>query len=86
MLLASQACASAPPHGAIDRDGAVVIARRQVSWEPFEIAAVQARSNGRRIWRVTMKGRLPGQPRLLFETAIIEIDARTGDVVSAAKT
>lgn len=86
VLVAVQACASAPPRQTIDRDRAVAIARRQVPWQPFDITARQLAVDGRLIWRVTLKGRLPGQPPLLFETAIVEIDAKTGEVSSVAKT
>lgn len=79
------ACASAPP-GTITRERAIEIARAQVKWEPFETSATRASSNGRSVWRVRLKGRLPGQPPELFETATFEIDAKTGAIVSAAKT
>ena len=86
LLAAAIGCASAAPRAGIGRDRAIAIARTRVSWTPFDVAAVQTTSNGRQIWRVTLKGRLPGQPPLLFETAVVEIDAGTGEVVSVSKT
>lgn len=79
-------CATAARPGEIARDRAIAIARAQVRWEPFESMAVRARVAGRSIWRVTLKGRLPGQPAELFETSIVEIDAATGVIVRIAKT
>lgn len=84
LLLAG--CATAARPGEIARDRAIEIGRAQVRWVPFESTAVKARVAGRSIWRVTMKGRLPGQPPELFETSIVEIDALTGAIVRIAKT
>ena len=79
-------CASAARPAEITHDRAVTIARAQVRWVPFESAAVNAHASGRKIWRVTLKGRLPGQPPELFETAVVDIDAVSGAVVRIAKT
>ena len=86
VLALAWSCASAPTAQEITRDRAIAIARSQVRWQPFESVAVKGTSSGRRIWRVTLKGRLPDQPPLLFETTVVEIDALTGAVVSVAKT
>jgi hypothetical protein len=80
------ACASAPASREIARDRAITIARTQVTWQPFDVSATRTSSNGRRVWKVTLKGRLPGQPPMLFETAIVEIDAVTGAIVSVGRT
>ena len=85
-VLLTLGCASAPQTSELARDRAVALARAQVSFEPFEINARRTRTNGRAVWRVEMKGRLPGQPPLLFETAVVEIDAVSGGVVSVART
>lgn len=79
-------CASAARPAEITRERAIEIARSHVRWEPFESTAVPARTSGRSVWRVTLKGRLRGQPPPLFETAVIEIDAATGAVVRIEKT
>lgn len=71
---------------AISRERAIEIARQHVSFQPDSIEAERATSGARPVWRVTLRGRLPGQPPGLFETAIIEIDRRSGEVVSIART
>lgn len=70
----------------ITRERAIEIARKDLTFPPDSIEAVQAKSDlgGRPVWRVTFKGRLPDSPPLLFETRIFEIDVRTGEIVSAA--
>jgi len=70
----------------ISRDKAIEIARQQVSFQPDNIDAERTTSNARAVWRVTLKGRLPGQPPGLFETAIVEIDRVSSAVVSVART
>ena len=86
LLAAVLAGCARPPAGEIGRDRAVAIARSQVSFQPSNIDAVKASVAGRPIWRVTIRGRLPGQPAELFETRIIEIDRVTGAIVSVART
>ncbi len=86
LLLAAMGCASAAPRAGTTRERAIAIAQTQVKWTPFDVTAVQATSNGRPVWRVTLKGRLPGQPPLLFETAIVEVDVGTGAIVAVSKT
>jgi len=86
LLAAVLAGCTRPPVGEIGRDRAVAIARSQVSFQPSNIDAVKASVAGRPIWRVTIRGRLPGQPAELFETRIIEIDRVTGAIVSVART
>jgi hypothetical protein len=85
-LMTAAACASSPPVEAIARERAIAIAEQQVRWQPFDVQATRLTAGGRSVWRVTLKGRLPGQPPLLFETAVVEVDAKTGDVLSVAKT
>jgi hypothetical protein len=86
LVVATIACASSAHRTYITRDRAVAIARAQVKWAPFDVRASRAASSGRQIWRITLKGRLPGQPPLLFETVTVELDAGTGDLVSVSKT
>jgi hypothetical protein len=82
-----------PPHdrlrtsGADDRGDtrASAIAKEQVRFEPFEANARRMRTNGRRVWRVVLKAGCQDSRRMLFETAVVEIDAVTGGVVSVAK-
>jgi hypothetical protein len=70
----------------ISSDRAIEIARPLVSFTPDTIDAVRATVAGLPVWRVTFKGRLPGQPPGLFETAIVEVDRVNGEVVSVART
>jgi hypothetical protein len=69
----------------LTRDRAIEIARSHVSFTPDTIDAMQATSGTRNVWRVTFRGRLPGQPPGLFETAIVEIDRLTGEIVSLSR-
>jgi hypothetical protein len=70
----------------ITRERAVDIARSQVTFTPSSVEAVKASAAGHRVWRVTIRGRLPGQPPELFETRIFEIDRITGAIVSVARS
>ncbi len=69
----------------IGRERAIGIARAHVSFQPDSIDAQPATSGSRPVWRVTFRGRLPGQPPGLFETAVIDVDRRSGEVVSIAR-
>jgi hypothetical protein len=80
-------CPAGPVASEISREQAIEIARHEVPFEPDFVRAEQATTDGQRaVWRVTFRGRLPGQPPGLFETMIVEVDARTGDIVSLART
>jgi len=57
-----------------------------VSFTPDTTDAELTTASGVRVWRVTFRGRLPGQPPGLFETAIVDVDARSGTVVSVGRT
>ena len=72
------ACAHQARTTELTRDRAIAIARAQVQFEPFDVTARRIRTAGRAVWRVVLKGRLPGQPPMLFESAVVEIDAVTG--------
>jgi hypothetical protein len=72
--------------GGITRERAIEIARSQVTFAVASVDAAAASVRGRPVWRVTLRGRLPGQPPELFETRIVEIDRRSGAVISVART
>jgi len=76
-------------HGAtateITREHAIEIARREVSFQPDRVDAVRAMSGVTPVWRVTLRGRLPGQRPPLFETVLVAVHRRTGAVVSIAR-
>jgi peptidase YpeB-like protein len=83
-LLALGSCLQRPP-AEISRERAVEIARSQVTFPVTSIDAVKASANGQPIWRVTVRGRLPDQPPLLFETRVFEIERRTGQIVAVSR-
>ena len=80
------ACPGPASVSEISRERAIEIAQPHVSFQPESVEAERVTSAGRAVWRVTFRGRLPGQPPGLFETAIIEVDRRSGEVVSIART
>jgi hypothetical protein len=86
ILLLPLACLQPATTAEISRDRAIAIAQQQVTFQPTRVDAVKAASGGRPIWRVTFQGRLPGQPPGLFETRIVEIDRRSGAVISTSRT
>ena len=85
VLAVTFACAH-PSDVEISRDRAIEIARPQITFQPDSTDAVRTTSNGRPVWRVTFRGRLPGQPPGLFETAIVDVDRLNGEIISVART
>ena len=85
IVLLGEACAGSAT-AEISQQRAVEIARSQVPFTISTVNAVKASAAGRPIWRVTLRGRLPGQPPELFETRIVEIDRVTGAIISVART
>jgi uncharacterized membrane protein YkoI len=86
LLLLAVTCPAVPADARVTREQAIEIARKEVSFQPDTVEAALDRSGERPVWRVTFRGRLPGQPPGLFETRIVEVDAESGDVVSIART
>ncbi len=86
LALFALACPAGPVEYEITRDRAIEIARQEVSFEPESVEAELSTSDAGAVWRVTFRGRLPGQPPGLFETMIVEVDADSGEVVSIART
>lgn len=86
VLMSVAATCAGPSSNEITRERAIEIARSQLSFSPDTIDATRTASAGRNIWRVTFRGRLPGQPPGLFETLIVEVDRITGEIVSIART
>jgi hypothetical protein len=84
-VVASLAATCGPSRAEISRERAVTIARSQASFVPDSIDAQRLTSSGIPVWRVTLRGRLPGQPPPLFETVIVEVDAGSGSIVSIAR-
>jgi hypothetical protein len=79
-------CIHLPHVREISRQRAIEIARPHVPFTPDRIGATRTMTGGRAIWRVTFRGRLPGQPALLFETMVVEIDRHSGEIVSIARS
>ena len=86
VALVALTCPAGPVEQQITRDQAIEIARQEVSFEPESVEAERSTSDAQAVWRVTFRGRLPGQPPGLFETVIVEIDSESGEVVSVART
>ena len=84
-LLLGTACVQRPQVGEITRERAIELARQQITFSPDRIDALKTTSDERPVWRVTLRGRLPGQPPGLFETLMVELDRRTGEIVSVAR-
>jgi uncharacterized membrane protein YkoI len=82
----SVAATCGPPRTTISRERAITIASSQISFSPDSVEAQLTTTGGASVWRVTFRGRLPGQPPPLFETVIVEIDAQSGRIVSVART
>ena len=68
----------------ITRERAIEIAQKEVQWKADTVNAERARSQGRDVWRVTFQRRLPDAPPGLFDTHIVEIDVRTGEIVTVS--
>ena len=85
LALMAVTCPAGPVESQVTREQAIEIARQEVSFEPDSVEAVLSTSEVP-VWRVTFRGRLPGQPSGLFETIIVEVDATSGEVVSIART
>ena len=86
IALVAVTCPAGPVESHVTRAQAIEIARQEVSFEPESTDAVFTTSDERDVWRVTFRGRLPGQPPGLFETMVVEVDADSGEVVSIART
>ena len=85
-LALAAACIRPSQGHEISRARAVEIARPHVPFQADRVKAERARSDARLVWRVTFRGRLPGQPPGLFETVIVEVDRRSGEVVSIERS
>ena len=86
VALVALTCPGGPAESEITQDQAIEIARQEVSFEPESVEAERSTSDARAVWRVTFRGRLPGQSPGLFETLIVEVDSDTGEVVSVGRT
>ena len=83
--LLSTSCRSTPPHQEMPRARAIEIAQREINFEPATTDVRRTSSGGCPVWRIEFRGRLPGQPPMLFESRIVEIDRITGEIVSVTR-
>ena len=74
-------CPGAAPQPQVDEEQAVAVARRQVLFEPEAVEAEMDADASPPVWRVTLRGRLPGASLFAFEEATVTVDAVTGDVI-----
>ena len=86
ILVALAIACTGPSDAEISRERAIEIARGRISFQPDTTEATRTTSNNRPVWRVTFRGRLPGQPPGLFETAVVDVDRSNGEIVSVART
>ena len=79
--LVALGCPDGVPEPQVGEEQAVAVARRQVLFEPESIEAEMTAGENPPVWRVTLRGRLPGQSVFEFEEATVTVDAVSGDVV-----
>ena len=84
-VLTALGCRSTPAGVEITRERAIEIARADLRFTPTSIHARKAVSGRRPVWRVEFRGRLPGQPPMLFETRTVEVDRANGAIVSVTR-
>ena len=83
--LAALGCPGGVPEPQVGEQQAVAVARRQVLFEAENIEAELAAAAHPPVWRVTLRGRLPGQSVFEFEEATVTVDAVTGDVIDVGR-
>ena len=81
LAIMALSCPSGVVAPQVTEEQAVNIAKRQVLFEPEAIDAEMSPDEAQSIWRVTMRGRLPGQSVFEFESATVVVDAHSGDVL-----
>ena len=74
-----------PAEPQVTETQALDAARRQAPFEPEAAEAELVAGGDPPVWRVTLRGRLPGGSVFQFEEAVVTIDARTGDVVGVER-
>lgn len=93
LLAAVLACAQADrgPEAAdgspeLGRQEAVDRAREYVDFEVRSVDAEKSMDQGRPVWRITFRGRPPGEGNAMGEVVIVVLDRRTGELVSLAQS
>ena len=84
-VLAALGCPGGPPQPQVGEEQALAVAGRQVLFEPESVEAALDAEADPPVWRVTLRGRLPGQSVFEFEEAVVTIDAVSGDVIGVGQ-
>ena len=86
LALLALACASGAKDQEISRERAIEIARQHLTFEAKSVEAVQATEQGRPVWRVTFRGQEIGPAHEIGEVLIVDIDRKSGELVTIAIT
>lgn len=80
-------CGEPPRDVEITADRAIEIAKAQATFPVDTVRAERATEQGRPVWRVTLRGR-PASPDMpeIRPILIVDVDRRTGDIVSIARS
>ena len=81
LALVALSCPAGVVEPQVSEEQAVDIARRQVLFEVEAVDAEMTADADPPVWRVTLRGRLPGRSVFDFEEATVTVDAVTGDVI-----
>jgi predicted small secreted protein len=83
VLMMLAACASRGGGEEISQERAIELARKHLTFEAKKVEAVQTTDQKRPVWKVTFRGAEPG-PDHMGEVLIVNIDRKTGEMVSIA--
>lgn len=70
----------------IGEEEAVETAREHVDFEVRSVDAEKTTEQGRPVWRITFRGRPPGEGNAMGEVVIVILDRTTGELVSLAQS
>lgn len=70
----------------LGRQEAIERAREHVGFEVRSAEAERGTDQGRPVWRITFRGRPPGEGQAMGEVVIVVLDRRTGELVSLAQS
>ena len=82
VMLSAQACKT-PGQALIGKQAAIEIARKEVSFEPQSVEAMQSTYDGIPAWEVTLRNTPAPDPR--GSVMFVTIDAQTGKVLALAR-
>jgi hypothetical protein len=84
LALLALACASGAKDEEISRKRAIEIAREHLTFEAKSVEAEQTTEQGRPVWRVTFRGQEANPPHSMGEFLTVDIDRKTGELVTIA--